>query len=286
LTIDKWLDELLDMLKACGQKKTASILDAGRSRLQSPNASKTTIAEPTVRTESAVPTLLAAPRTYFARLSRQLVSQAKYGPFGHNVLQHYVALTGRFRRFVEKQITRSQPLMRRVSRYVPFSPPRLADNEWLAIVRLLQKEEVQSGVLIGAANGSWLSDAFMRGLKKNPNGPSAVCVNYNTRAFRKFHRRHVDATNVQFRYLPDTGRASAALDEKADVVAINCAKVFKDVRETAVSASVVLLERINDTAGSELFRAMLSDENYVLVAHDSSQCDGYAIFRRAALRAA
>jgi hypothetical protein len=176
--------------------------------------------------------------------------------------------------------------MRRISPYVPFSPPRIADNEWSAIVRLLQKEEVQSGVLIGAASGSWLSDAFMRGLKKNPNGPSAVCVNYNTRAFRKFRRRHVNNASVKFRYLPEDGKNSAVLNEKADVVAINCAKVFSDVRETAASASLVLLERINDPAGGELFRAMLSDENYVLVAHEASQCNGYAIFRRAALRAA
>ena len=174
LAIDEWLEKIGHMLRACGQSKTVSMLEGARLTFQILDADKFSPKQ----SNDTRP---------LARGSRKNLT--KRGRFGDTVLQYYLAIAARFSRFVQRNTTRAQRQMNRISRYLPNSSPRIADSDWAAIIRLLQKEEIKCGVLIGATNGSWLSNAFMRGLKVNPNGPSVACVNYDTPKFRRFHRR-------------------------------------------------------------------------------------------------
>jgi hypothetical protein len=122
-------------------------------------------------------------------------------------------------------------------------------------------------------------------MQDNPSLPSAVCVNHNTRDFRKFHNRFVGDPNVEFRYVPDEGGMLWKHDESADVIAVHCTDSVHGARFNPLRATLVLLDRIDSKVGAELFRSLLSDENYFLVAHESSQRIGYAVFRRDAVTA-
>jgi hypothetical protein len=178
-----------------------------------------------------------------------------------------------------------QKLMHRVSRPVSNPASWNAQDDRAAIVRLLQKEEIKSGILIGASNGSWLSEAFMLGMQNNPNMPSAVCLNSNTTGFRKFHRRFADDANVEFRYVSSVSGCSFPSNQGAEVVAIDSPEIINDASCTAVWATLVLFSRINNKAGGDLFRGMLANEHFLLVLHEPSLRDGYAVFRKVAANA-
>jgi hypothetical protein len=178
-----------------------------------------------------------------------------------------------------------QKLMHRISRPVSNPASWNAQDDRAAIVRLLQKEDIKSGVLIGASNGSWLSEAFMLGMQNNPNMPSAICLNSNTTGFRRFHRRFAGNANVEFRYVSSESSCSFQSNQGAEVVAIDCPEILNDAGYIPVNATLVLFSRINNKAGGNLFRGMLANEHYLLVLHEPSLRDGYAVFRKVAANA-
>ena len=253
--IDEWLETLGRMLKACGQLDTASTLARMRSHLDLLEVNDS-----------------------------ELVSNAKQHSFGNTFLKYNLAAGSRLSRFAQRITSRSQHLMSRMRGGSPSSSSWNAGDERAAVARLLQKEEMRFGVLVGASKDSWLTDAFMRGIHDNPNRPSAVFVNYDSSDFRQLHKQFVDDTIVKFRYVPDECETLLVSDENPDFIAVNCRDIHKYEQGATVKATLVLLGHINNQAGSEYFRAMLSDENYVLVLHEPEQFDGYAAFRRIALK--
>jgi hypothetical protein len=280
LTIEVWLENVRRILEACGQIRTASVIARASSWSQllevkdfSNKESQGSIA------------VAGRPRKNHTFVDKPLAPVANHGSFGNVVLRNYLAVGSRVSRLAQKGRPRLKRLMGRIGAYIPFRSASIAEDECAGIVRLLQKEDIKSGVLIGAANGSWLADAFMRGMQGNPNTPSAVCVNYDTLELRRFHARFADAANVQFRYVPNEGGCFFESNENSHVMAICFSDKLQVTRFTTVRATLVLLDRTNDRAGSEFFRAMLSDENYYLVVHEPSHIDGYAVFRRVAVKA-
>ncbi len=250
--VEEWLVSFGRMLEACGQIKSAN---------------KLAVLTPTNHT----------------CINEQLVSKTKHRSFRNTFLKYYLAAGSRLNRITQRMTSRSQHLVRRISGYTLNSSPLIAGDERADIIRLLQKEEIRSGVLIGATNGSWLTEAFIRGMHDNPNMPSAVCVNYDSPEFREFHRQFVNDASVTFRYVPGGAESLLASEENSDVVAVNCRDISKNEQHITARATLVLLGHINNRAGNEYFRAMLADENFALVVHEPAQFDGYAVFRRIAL---
>ncbi len=277
LTIQVWLENMRRILEACGQMKTASIIARASSWSQLLEVNESPNNESQVSTAVAAP-----PGKDHSFVDKALASVAKHGSFGNVVLRNYLAAGSRISRSAQKVRSRIKRLTGRIRGYIPFHSASIADADCAGVVRLLQKEDIKSGVLIGAANGSWLADAFMRGIQGNPIMPSAVCVNYNTLEFRRFHARFADAANVQFRYVPNEDGCLFGSNENSHVMAICFSDKLQVTRFTTVRATLVLLDRTNDKEGSEFFRAMLSDENYYLVVHEPYHFNGYAVFRRVA----
>jgi len=276
LSIEEWLQNLRTMLKACGQFETANILARGNSHLQFLEVngySKLGLRE--------------SPEDTIHTQNDQRHVNSQFTPFtkrfSNTVLKYYLMAVGRLNRSAQKLNSRFRSFFaRRIVAHLPHrSSSRVADDDRATIVRLLRKEEIKSGVLIGAANGSWLSDAFMSGMQQNLHAPATVCMNYDTPTFRRFRRRFVDNANVEFRYLPNDGGYLFRQDGASDVIAVNCSEILENTRYEAPKAALVLLDGINKQAGHEIFRVMLSDKDYFLVVHEPSQFDGYAVFRRA-----
>jgi hypothetical protein len=280
-TIEEWLENIQRMLKACGQTQAANRLARASSKSQ-----LRVVTESSSRKLQKYATDVGHKRNSTIDVNQQSTFAARQRHRRNTILNHYLAVSSRFNSFTQRITSRSLQRVRRLGGAVRKNSSRMAAYERAAIVHLLQKEEINSGVLIGAANGSWLSDAFMHGMLTNPNMPSAVCVNYNTLEFRKFHRRFIDDPNVEFRYVPNAGDRLFKPSETADVIAVNCSSLFKTVHCKTLRASLVLLNRIDDSAGHEIFRTLLSNKDYILAVHEPAQCDGYAVFRRVAVQSA
>jgi hypothetical protein len=275
LTMEAWLENIGRMLEACGQKDTANMLAGANAKLQLLVVKRVSDAQTHGGNSAAQ-----SARTSHAQINQRLKSLAK--PVGNAVLEFYLAVNSQFDRLAQKTWPKLRRLVRQISGAVLNRSLGVAEGERSVIVGLLQKEEAKSGILIGATSDSWLSEAFMCGMQSNPNMPSVVCLNYNTPGFRKFHRRFVDNANVEFRYVPNECQLLEQ-NENADVIAVNCS-ILKDVRHLAVRAPFLLLNSLENKAGSEFFQVMSSDDNYLPVFHDPSQCGGYAVFRRVVAR--
>ena len=77
------------------------------------------------------------------------------------VLRYSLDAGSRLTRRRRKVEDRLQRLMQKAQRALHLHAPALGDNETPDLVRLLKREEVGCRVLVGAAQGSWLSEAFI-----------------------------------------------------------------------------------------------------------------------------
>jgi tetratricopeptide (TPR) repeat protein len=278
LTIDEWLENVRRMLKACGQSKTAATLARASSTLRLLDTAVSSTASPDSTTAAN------ETQKHYSYVKKTWTSITKQRSLRNAGLEYFLAAGSRARSAAQRHKLRLERLMKGIRGITRYWSTWIEEDDWAIILRLFQKEEILTGLLIGAADGSWLSHAFLSGIQENPKMPSAVCVNYNTPQFRKFHKRFVGNANVEFRYLPGEGEVFH-LEESADVVAVECSEVLKEVRCKAVRATLLVLNCINNQAGSEFFQTLRSGEDYDLVLHEPSRCNGYAVFRRVAIKA-
>jgi tetratricopeptide (TPR) repeat protein len=245
---EAWLNSLQRMLEACRQLETVYTL--------------------------------ARIRTTAAPKPEPAVSQAKRHSAKHSILKYSFAGGSRVNRFAQRLTSRAQQVARRISGGKQRGPSPIAGDERADIARLLQKEEIRSGVLLGATAESWLTDIFIQGMRSKPSRPIAVFANHDTAEFRALHKQFVDDESVRFRYVTDERESVLASNENPDIVAVNCLGVFRAEHSLTAKAALVVLAHINTRGGNEYLRAMLAKDDYVLVALEHTQFDGYAVFRK------
>lgn len=249
---DEWLETLVGVLRCCGQVDTANKL-----------------------------AILPSPSDPLNANEWKSVSKATQRSLRNTFLKYYLAAGSRLSRFAQRVWSRSQHLMNRIRADVPNGSSLIAGHD-ADVVRLLQKEEMRTGVLLGAAKDSWFTNVFLRGMRDNSNMPSAICVGRDSSAFRELHKQYVDDPTVKFRYAPGDGKSLLASHENPDVIAVDCGEVNQCELSPTSQAALVFLGHINNRAGNKCFCAMQADEDYVLVLHEPDRCDGYAVFRRIA----
>ena len=197
------------------------------------------------------------------------------------VLRYSLDAGSRLSRRRKKMRDRFQRLMRNARQALHIPAPDLLDNETTELIRLLKKEEIGCGVLVGAAQDSWLSEAFMGAMTGHLLMPNVVCLGRPTPQFTKFHRRYADESGVEFRYLSAGGKAILRNEEASGLIVIEEPELLDDVVRTCAAARLVVVQKIGTAAGRDCFHALTADETHDLVLHEPAPSRDYAVFRRA-----
>jgi len=260
---EEWMTSLRIMLAACGQHALVDLLP---------------------RTNSLAPAtaLLPAPGQLCQAQPRgpaPAESQNRLGLTGA-VLRFSLDAGSRLIRRRRKVKERFQRLMRQAQRALHVPAPAPFDNNASEVVRLLSREDIRYGVLIGAAQDSWLSDAFMRAMTASPQTPFIICLNRQIAQFTNFHRHYADASDVEFRYLPARGKAIVRPQEASGLIVIEQPELLDDPVRSCAAAQLVVVRQIVTGAGRACYHSLTAAETHDLVLHEPASSEGYAIFRR------
>ena len=196
------------------------------------------------------------------------------------VLRYSLDAGSRLTRRRRKVEDRLQRLMQKAQRALHLHAPALGDDETPDLVRLLKREEVGCAVLVGAAQGSWLSEAFMGAMAANPQTPLVICLNRPTPRFAHFHRHYADAS-VEFRYLPPQRKAILRSGESSGLIVIEQPELLDHAATTCATAQLVVVRGIATAAGQACFHSLSAGTTHDLVWHESAPSRDYAVFRRA-----
>lgn len=167
--------------------------------------------------------------------------------------------------------------------YIPYRwSAMIPDEDSIAIRNMLRVETIRTGLMIGSAAGAWLTEAFIAGIRENPNLPFGICMNHETsRRFRELQRRFEGDSRVLCRALAAEGLCFEQERNEVDIVLIDCSELLGGKSDLEVpSAQVLVLDDIQSECGSQLLKTLLAAPDYALHYHCLSPRKEYAILRR------
>ena len=138
-------------------------------------------------------------------------------------------------------------------------------------------------MLIGAASGSWLTEAFLAflaGVAESPNVPKALCVSVDTAALRPMEERLAGSADVTFRLIhQDNPWDDYAIGYHA--ILVDCSELKQPISfPPAPEARIVVIDDVCTEIGSDLLRALVADSKYRVVAQEFRKDDGFAVLRK------
>jgi tetratricopeptide (TPR) repeat protein len=165
----------------------------------------------------------------------------------------------------------------RVGYFLPYPYSAMKTDEFLSTVRQLAKSmDVKTGLVIGASAGEGSTEAFLAGMRENPNSPIVYCMNESRLQFLRLKKRHGNdgfvrcVTNLMTEGCPRM--FGAVLIDGSDFNGANSA-------EERYRASYILLDHINTFPGHKIYQTLLNDGDYRLLARNPGHRNGYAIFQ-------
>jgi hypothetical protein len=276
-TIGTWLEDLRAILTACRQMQTVERLARSAIRIAA--------SETTELPEQSSAVVASGPGTVRGEHNSQITGtgmpQRDFGPvrmFDRRT-QVKAWLKGHVRRIALPPL---QKIEARVGHFLPYKWSAMsAGEDPFTIQGLLRSEPIRSGLLIGAAAGAWLTEAFLAGMEENPNLPCSLCMNFSSPAFTRLRKRLAGRARVECRYISGESDRPEKKTEHFDVAVIDCSELGQDLGTgSAFDADLVILDDINLGLGHTLCRELLTDTTYSLIAYEPARAGGYAIFRR------
>ena len=277
-TMDRWLNDLCVMLKSCGKTETAERITRAAAKWKPAVASDWANGETSRKTIGVVEPAVSS---VGEREGMELGARAEGGRVV--LFSDGGTLGSWLRRYVKPvALGALQRVELGVGYFLPYKWSAMGNEESVSAVHeLLRKEDIKSGLLIGAAAGEGATEAFLAGLDENPNKPRGVCLNISTARFRRLQKRLTKSALVQCRCIcEETGWEKSAA-ESFDAVVIDGSELIGAVGYAGVQkADIVVIYDINGIHTYNVCRSMLADPSYSLVAYDPSYRGGYAIFRK------
>jgi hypothetical protein len=293
-SIEKWLEELCIMLRACGQVTLAGVLD---NSLRQGNPPPSTLRWVAHGARERGASSEAAPHDNGRERDQSLpVGKNASGSFSRRML--YRQLKSTFRRLAARVL---HGVEANCGYFLPYHLSEMRNDEFYrAIQEVVRDETVRSALLIGGAQGEGCTEAFLAGAVENENMPMVFCVSGPTRRFgnrwsstesRAGVKRYQCSGNSSGNMNDELGNTIQAIKTQhhinsIDVVLVDSSR-FKhridfgsDLLEYMIGARVVLLDDINGPFNFDNHHRLLRDPNYVLVAANPGLRNGYAIFRR------
>ncbi|MCP6759270.1 MAG: glycosyltransferase [Fischerella sp. CENA71] len=180
--------------------------------------------------------------------------------------------------------------------FLPYNlSVRKNDELFHKIQKLLSEEDVKTAILIGASANEGSTEAFLTGIQKNQNKPIAICINFSTPKFVKLQTRYTNDFYVKCYDISSIldKNVSHILDlvinkiQKSnqihhfDVMVIDSSELTISAELSSMcEAKFVILDDISTFENYNNYQKLLLTPNYVLVAHNPSLRNGYAIFKK------
>jgi hypothetical protein len=190
-------------------------------------------------------------------------------------------------------------LERRYGYFLPYHLSEMKNDEFLREVRKLAREKTfRTALLMGAAKGEGITEAFLSGLIENENKPTAFCIGSLTSEFTRLQKAFANNERVNC-----YGIAVCSEDELVGQLQITATKIKKDhglngfdmvlidgsqfeqltpsaqLRKELHSATHILLDDINSSYNHMNYHQLVRDPDFVTVdCNLGGLHDGYAIF--------
>ena len=277
--MEAWLNELCKMLKACRQdrmvERLARSAATGRAAAPAvtPDGTVTRGLSNSRRSDSAGSRV--GPRTRLSvwRVDRMARVSALYARARAALKRHLKKVALRLLGRVEA----------RVGYFLPYRWSTARNDECVSTVHsLLREEDIESGLLIGAAAGQENTQAFLAGMSENQNKPFVVCANMATRRFIKLQRKLANRSSVQCRCLSSENGWREDWPDKFDAIVVDGSEINSDIElDRTQGARLIVLDDINTVPAYQICQTLLSNREYTLLAYNPSHRGGYAIFKRA-----
>jgi hypothetical protein len=277
-TLEIWLNDLRKMLKACHQAELARKLTASAVEIEMTAGTKGPVTE--VSTSELAPKAVSAEGGTNRPVELSGWDEIPPAP---QTVKHHVELF----RWVRRQGGRVQRRYLRVvsaaiSRVWPAKASLPESKDLAGILRqMLSKEDIKSGLLIGAAHGEINTEAFVAGMGENPNKPLTVCLSFSAATFRKIQKRMVKNSKVHCRFIPSGCPWVNTGEEHFDVIVIAGSELPEAFQLFGpLKAKFVVLDDINAAHIFRLGQSLLVNHNYRLSFQNPASRGGYAIFSR------
>jgi hypothetical protein len=184
------------------------------------------------------------------------------------------------RRYLRRRIKGAlQNVEGRVGYFLPYKSSKALRDELFSLVEKLSSEEPVGKVLvIGARRGSYLTEACLSGVRRNPTLPPVMLVNEDDLALNELLKHHSrDPQIVQI------SKSAKSISDGAGLLLIVDGSELKSVRDYQHHleyATVVVLDDINDAMMQDLHLSLATNSAFMLIAHNPEHGNGYAILRR------
>jgi hypothetical protein len=207
------------------------------------------------------------------------------------------------RRICAQELSRRllHPLERKYGYFLPYHLSEMRNDDFLwQVQNIAQQKTLRTALLLGAAKGVGITQAFLTGITENENKPVAVCVNSLTNEFISLREAFAYSGLVNCYGVPlccpdevlgelNTSIARAKEDHGSsqfDMVLVDGSKLAHQhiwsviLRQELHNATHVLLGDLTNPHNHFAYHHLLKDPTYILVACDPGLRNGYAIFEK------
>jgi hypothetical protein len=192
-------------------------------------------------------------------------------------------------------------LERRYGYFLPYHLSEMKNDEFLRELRKLARERAfQTALLMGAAKGEGVTEAFLSGVMENENKPTTFCISSSANERTRLENAFADNDRVNC-----YGIAIRSEDEPTEQLQMTATKIkedyglnrfdvvvidgsnFKQLRPSAQlqtelhGATHILLDDINSSYNHANYHQLVRDPDFVAVSCNLEGLrDGYAIFEK------
>jgi tetratricopeptide (TPR) repeat protein len=179
--------------------------------------------------------------------------------------------------------------------FLPYRFSEMKNDEFFGTIqKLIREEDIKTALVIEACFGGGSTEAFLTGIRENPNKPTTFYLNTETSEFDKFQKQY-DNDAAKFYQIPSV-TSKRLLDEfknsiqkmkqenaidSFDVILITGLglDISDALSEEFCGARFILLDNINTLQNQKNHQRLLTDDHYILDMQNPDLRGGYAIFR-------
>lgn len=114
--------------------------------------------------------------------------------------------------------------------------PEIKDDEFYAAIEQIARADIKTVLEIGSSSGQGSTEAFVNGLRKNPNQPTLFCIEVSTPRFKELQKQYTDEPFVKCYNV-----SSVALEQFSDAE-----KVISFYKDTPSTLNNFPLEKVLD----------------------------------------
>lgn len=274
-TLKEWIEQLCIILRTCKQPEFSAVLMELRSLPQPSRGNSAPRNDPAAHQNRGV----------------RKHSSMKLIPVSHR-------LRTRLRRGVAHLMHR---LERRYGYFLPYHLSEMRNDEFLREVRRLAGEKTfQTALLMGAAKGEGITEAFLSGVIENESKPTAFCISSLTNESTRLEKAFADNGRVNCYDI-----AICSEDELVGQLQMTAKRIKKDhglngfdmvvidgskfkqltpsaqLRRELQSATHILLDDITGSYNHTNYHQLVRDPDFMIVdCNLGGLRDGYAIFEK------